>query len=446
MESRQSGLTDLGSNVRDALEREGDATEAIRLAREALLDRASAGNLGRRPQMNAWLRGRSARPRRFLLAVGLAVGASAAAGAWLLVGLRAPVSFRVGPGGAPGRLGDLVEASAAGPVSVQFSEGSSIVVRASSRLRVLAVEPVGAQVLLESGTADVAITHQMQRRTSWRFEAGPFHVQVSGTRFSVGWSTKDQTFALDLKEGSVLVSGACLPAPRTVGAGESMRLACPPDGAAAVAAASPAARVAAAAIQPAAAAAPAAPPPPLAPRAPETPTTPTVERGPAAAAPVAVRAVVRPDWRQLAKAGQYAEAVRAAERVGFDHTCQTASEGELLALADAARLSGRPARAVSALGMLRQRFPRGDAAATAAFALGRISFERGGAYDSAVRWFSTYVSERPSGPLVGDAFGRLMEARQRAGDREGARQDAERYIRRFPEGPYASVARAILAE
>ena len=45
---------------------------------------------------------------------------------------------------------------------------------------------------------------------------------------------------------------------------------------------------------------------------------------------------------------------------------------------------------------------------------------------------------------MGDSVGRLMEARQRAGDMAGARQDAERYLRRFPEGPYASEAKAIL--
>ena len=39
-----------------------------------------------------------------------------------------------------------------------------------------------------------------------------------------------------------------------------------------------------------------------------------------------------------------------------------------------------------------------------------------------------------------------MEARQRAGDHSAARRDAERYLQRFPEGPYAGTARVILAE
>jgi hypothetical protein len=39
-----------------------------------------------------------------------------------------------------------------------------------------------------------------------------------------------------------------------------------------------------------------------------------------------------------------------------------------------------------------------------------------------------------------------MEARHRAGDSVTARRDAERYLQRFPEGPYAGTARVILAD
>jgi TolA-binding protein len=434
MEPGESRLNEFGSNVRNALrgEGEGDAAQAIRAAREALLDRAAAGNL--RPRAG-WFRGhgaaaKSGRAGRVFLVLGFALGATAAV-ASLVVGLRSPLSFSVGPNATPGRLGDLVEAPAAEPLGVQFSDDSSIVVGASSRMRVLTVEPVGAQVLVESGTADVAITHRVRRRTHWRFEAGPFHVLVTGTRFRVGWSPKDQTFALDLREGAVVVSGACLPGERTVSAGESMRLSCAPPAQAASAPSSTASAPVAAAV---AAPARVAPPPTEAP---------AVERAPSSTVRPARPAA---DWRQLVKAGEYAEALRAVERAGFDRACATATDAELLALADAARLSGNPTRAQSALGTLRRRFPRSDASATAAFALGRISFEQGHAYDAAVRWFSTYVTERPSGPLIGDAVGRLMEARQRGGDRAGARADAERYLHRFPEGPYASVARVILAE
>ncbi len=152
------------------------------------------------------------------------------------------------------------------------------------------------------------------------------------------------------------------------------------------------------------------------------------------------------DWRALVAAGHYAEGVRAAERVGWTRVCRSANAVELLALADAARLSDQTPRAVEALMALRQRFPGSTSAATGAFSLGRLAFERRGAYAEAARWFATYLDEQPHGPLMGDAVGRLMEARDRAGDRSAARRDAERYLQRFPEGPYAGTARAILAE
>jgi TolA-binding protein len=181
---------------------------------------------------------------------------------------------------------------------------------------------------------------------------------------------------------------------------------------------------------------------------PVSPTSRALALAEHSAAPAGGGVVGRPpaDWRELIASGRYSDGLRAAERAGFTHACRTANEEELLSLADAARLFGRTARAVEALGILRQRFPRSARAATAAFALGRIAFERQGAYAEAARWFAAYLDEMPNGPLMGDAVGRLMEAHQRAGDRSHARADAESYLGRFPAGPYAAAARAILAE
>jgi TolA-binding protein len=101
---------------------------------------------------------------------------------------------------------------------------------------------------------------------------------------------------------------------------------------------------------------------------------------------------------------------------------------------------------VAALSAVRRRFPRSPDAGTAAFTLGRIAAEQEGAYTKAAGWFETYLREQPNGPLMGDAFGRLMEARLRSGDRSGARVSAEQYLRRFPAGPYANQAKAILVK
>jgi hypothetical protein len=152
------------------------------------------------------------------------------------------------------------------------------------------------------------------------------------------------------------------------------------------------------------------------------------------------------DWRALVSGGHFEEGLRVAERIGITLICATASEDDLLGLADAARLSGRPLLASGVLTVLRTRFPDGATAATAAFALGRIAFERRADYADAAHWFATYLDEQPDGPLMGDAVGRLVESRYRAGDRANARREAQRYLHLFPRGPYAKTAIAILAE
>jgi TolA-binding protein len=280
-------------------------------------------------------------------------------------------------------------------------------------------------VLVEKGSADVAIAHR-HGPGKWRFEAGPVTVDVTGTRFRVDWNPDQRSFGIELKEGSVIVGGECLPVPRRVQRGENLHVTCGPAAPKAAAA-----EVEAPAIAP-------------------EPTVVEPKPVPARATALAHRethaADDAGDWRALVAAGHYAEAVHAAERIGWTRVCRTANAVELLALADAARLSGETARAVEALATLRQRFPGSSSAATAAFSLGRLAFEKRGAYTEAARWFATYLDEQPTGALMGDAVGRLMEARQRSGDHSAARRDAERYLQRFPEGPYAGTARVILAE
>jgi len=328
-------------------------------------------------------------------------------------------------------LGDVVQAPGSEAVPLRFSEGSTIVLHEGGRARVLTADAAGARVLLESGEADVAIAHRAQSATRWSFEAGPFHVLVTGTRFKVAWNAMNQALALATKEGSVLVSAPCLDVPRVVSAGHSVQLSCrKPSVAPEVASAAP---LPAPSVERAAVAAIPAP------RAPRARSEDTVQLVPSAAAN-------EESYREPLRAGRLEEALRAAESAGFGQVCERATGAELLALADAARLSGSAARATTALLALRRRFPRSGEAATAAFALGRIAFDQRADYADAARWFKAYLEQVPNGPLMGDAAGRLMEARFRQGDRDAAHAEAQRYLSRFPVGPYASQARKILSE
>ena len=434
MDSRQSELNTAGSKIRAALDAEsagGQGAEDVRRARKGFIDYVATRDVGRAPaRRTSWLPG--------LRGWSLGLTGVAAIGAAVLVWSRLPITFQVDSDAEPavvaGTPGDLIEASSVVPTSLRFSEGSSIILERGGQLRVLSLASNGARVLVEKGAADVAIAHR-HGPGRWRFEAGPMTVDVTGTRFRVDWNPDNRSFAIDMKEGSVVLGGDCLGGvPRRVQRGDSLRLTCGPAAAAAPPAPAKADTAKSLAILEEPEQGKAPPAPAHAPR--------VVARHEARDG----RAANEPDWRALVAAGRYSEGVRAAERIGWNRVCRGANAVELLALADAARLSGETARAVEALVMLRQRFPGTTSAATGAFSLGRLAFEQRAAYSEAARWFAIYLDEQPRGPLMGDAVGRLMEARQRAGDRSAARRDAQNYLQRFPEGPYAGTARAILAE
>ena len=413
MERPEAKLEEFGAAVREALAAESATSAEIRLARAGFLRQFAERSEARANGNSRASRAGASRWRILLLA-----GATAAGAVALLTWAVRPVTFQVGASGTPGQTGDLVHGATQGLVPVRFSEGSSVILHEDARLRVLATDTKGARLLIEDGTVDASIASARIGKKRWSFEAGPFQVLVTGTRFTLSFRSIDQSIGLATHEGQVIVSGACLSTPTPVAAGTRLDLSC-------LARPAPNPQVASLSV------------PPSRERA---STSATPSGTPARGAPTSLA------WRELLATGHLQDAVHAAERADFNRVCQTANAKDLLALADAARLFARTARAVTALRVLRHRFPSSAEASTAAFALGRIAFEHQRAYPEAVQWFATYLREQPSGPLHGDCVGRLMEARLRAGDQAGARADADQYLRRFPEGPYASEARGILAK
>ncbi|HVY36763.1 MAG TPA: tetratricopeptide repeat protein [Polyangia bacterium] len=413
----KEGLSHLGARIRELLDGDPRAAGETRRARDGFLAEVE--------RRNGMPRARA--PRQRPRGAWVALSASAvvvAVGIGVVPRLRfekGPVTFRVDDAG-PGRLGDVVEAADGRTVPIAFSDGSRLALHDQGRMRVVSLDAradaVSVQVLLEDGALDASIAHPRGVKTRWQFDAGPYHVTVTGTRFRMQLRDGQRSLRLSTEEGRVVVSGGCLPEPRAVSAGESLDSRCP---------AVPAVTGEARAVE--------------APRADGAP--------PASAPPqpvVRARAGRSDGWRELLAAGRLQEGLHAAERANFQRVCETASADELLALADAGRFFGPYTRAVAALGALRRRFPGTPEAGTAAFTLGRIAFDNQNAYGRAASWFETYLREQPTGPLMGDAFGRLIEARLRSGDRIGARATAEQYLRRFPAGPYASEARGILSK
>ncbi len=349
---------------------------------------------------------RRGRRRSAFVAVGAVVATAAAAAAVFALTRPAPPMTFVAAGSA-GAVGEWLHASPS-ELPLMFSDGSSLLSETGSRLRVGELTPDGAAVELERGTIAVSVRHR--ERSSWRFRVGPFALLVTGTRFDASWNPETQSIEITVHDGSVRVSGPQLPEQSLV-AGQQLWLSLER---------SPAAR--------------------------ETPTSsppPAVADPGAAPNTRAVRpAAPRPDpsWNELAQRGDYEAGLSVAERVGFESLCRSLPAHALLELGDTARFARRDDRAEQAYLAVRERFASSASSARAAFDLGVIA--RG---SERARWFESYLQEAPDGPLTREALGRLIELGVGAGDRAGARRYAERYLRSFPEGPHAGLARELLA-
>lgn len=313
--------------------------------------------------------------------------------------------------------------------ALAFSDGSSVLGARGAVLRVTETHANGASVVVERGSVAASIRHR--DATTWRFEAGPNVVEVTGTRFDLAWDPAGGRLGLTMHDGSVRVHGPGLP-PRTLVAGQSLRwpeedarttsepIGEPGDGDG---------RGASGALEERTNADPRA----------EDARAPG-ERGPRDRARSGQRASAD-DWAMLEARGEYEASYDAASHVGLTTLYAQLPAARLVRLGDVARFAGHPDDARAAYEAVRRRFAGSGTAARAAFALGVLA--RG---SEAERHFEAYLREDPAGALEREAIGRLLEARHEAGDPSGAARWARRYLALDAEGPHAALARRVLAE
>jgi transmembrane sensor len=236
-----------------------------------------------------------------------------------------------------------------------------------------------------------------------------------------------------MTEGSVKVSGACLPEPRPLHAGQTERFSCGKIASSNASSAPSAAEAAPKPKEPEAA-------PRKEERAPESAASARATAAPKASEPE----TKEPGWRDLVREGRFRDALLAAEREGYSTICTGEDAAAVLSLGNAARLAGNPGRATEAYLAVRQRFAGSAAAAEGAFQLGRFAFDGARDYGSSRRWFALYLTEQPGGPLAAEALGRLMESEHRMGDAPAAQKTATRYLASFSRGAHAALARSIV--
>lgn len=347
----------------------------------------------------------SRRPLRWVAAsVALAV---AAAFAFTVLSNR-PLSFHVD--GVLQESGHVVRADEHG-IEVRFDDGSLIDVTRGG-LMVVEANPDGAELALEHGRAHLDIRPNPEHR--WTLTAGAVRVVVHGTRFNVGRA--EDSVTVSVEQGLVSVETPDGPV-ILLRDGESHTH-------------------------------PPADPDIAEPEEPSSarqdwatlggdePTDPSVNDVPSREAP--------PDYEVLVRNGSYAEAVAQARSRGLDREIETRRGRDLVALGDAARLSGDPQLARRVYEGVVRRFANRQPSATASFRLGRVCADQLADPSCAASAFEAYLRGTPDGDLALDALGRLIETRRARGDLAGARRAAREYLDRYPGGPRGDLARRVL--
>jgi hypothetical protein len=328
--------------------------------------------------------------------------------------------------------GETIQAGPVTPASLVFSDDSRIRLAPRSRVSVLALDSHGSRVALADGELDVQVQHRPD--TSWRFEAGPFRINVRGTSFHLTFEAERGRLALQMLTGVVEARGPSDDRVFTLRAGESLELFAAPG---------PKPAPAAPAGSQASGKAEAVAPQPL----PE-PATPRLSPPPARhrAAQVERAEVVAPEsgrWARLIAQGEFTTVVKDAENRGLDATLASASAADLTSLADAARYTRHDGLARRALLGVRARFPGTARAGDAAFFLGRLAELPPSSSGAALGWYDTYLGESGRGPYAGEALGREISLLSHT-DRVRARKAAQIYLERFPHGTQADLAKSLL--
>ncbi len=351
------------------------------------------------------------------------------------------LSLRVGREGTPGLVGAWFGAPDDSPLPLEFSDGTRVDLSPRARARLLELRPEGARIQLENGQLRVHVVHGAQSR--WALAAGPFGVQVTGTRFDVSYDPAGDRFELTLHEGAVVLTGCVFGPGRKLAAGQTVRASCG-KAALQVEYGGPA-PLSAASTPPAAASASS-----------ERSVVPTVSAEKPSTAEAAAlgrrapeplpRESVATEWLVRARRGEFREALATAEAAGFESIASKASVEDLLLLAHASLHARSPERAALAWSTLRRRFAGSREAAVAAFKLGQLDFDSRRAFPSAGQWFRIYLREQPGGALTREAMGRLLEVYERTSAGAPAKELAQRYLREYASGPHAELATRLAAE
>jgi transmembrane sensor len=279
--------------------------------------------------------------------------------------------------------------------AIDLSDGSRVTVARGAHLDVLESSPRTVSFALRSGRVRFDVRPRGPR--SWRVECGAFSVEVVGTKFVL--ERKGDEVSVNVLHGAVLVRGATIAdGVQRLNAGHGLRARVPAlNGGLIADGARPAPIVL-----------------PLA-RASEDDALSgaALER----TAPIAQRG---------ARRGRVAQGVPQSEVDALFHA------------ADSARLHGHAQEAAAKLLRILEYHADDPRASLAGFALARLQLGALGQPEQAIDNLKLALSLGLPRALLEDAYGKLVEAYEKAGDRGAACDAFSEYRRRFPNGEKAS--------
>ncbi|MBN2802668.1 MAG: FecR domain-containing protein [Deltaproteobacteria bacterium] len=340
------------------------------------------------------------------------------------------VAFKSENGVATPRSGEWITAHNGKSGIISFEDGSTVTLNDGATARVLNQSHHIAHFLLESGSAKVSVVHH--KDTKWLIDAGPYKVNVIGTVFDISWNPDSGDFNINMIRGRVYVTGPMVRDGRNVTASESLS-----------------ANVMAGRLEI---------------LSPEDSDAEQVEVSRInsiikdsigdknSAENKSIRRVKKSEksddmlldtssWVELSNKGQFLQIINEAENMGFNSVYKMRGQDDLMALGDAARLTGNWQRAFDTYSAIRTRFKSSSAASTSAYLMGKIAFDNKKDFLNASKWLKIYLLEsKGNSTLKREALGRLLESELRSNQKDSAIDTATKYIALYPDGPQAKLA------
>lgn len=319
---------------------------------------------------------------------------------------------------------------------VVFTDASLITIEPGTHIKIGKRTRHGAKVVLAQGQLKLAVVHRLH--AAWSIAAGPFLVQVIGTRFTTAWRPVQQILTVAVFEGSVRIKTPASNKYITIQAGqrfiaengkqliESLQKVATPKPT--VKATTSAAEIASSV---------------------DNISTPDVDLLASKKALTNAHTSTAKQhhqiaWDKLVSEGQYEKVLQQAQQEGIAKLLHQGPMQDLTALADASRYMQRYAIADKAYRSIRARYPNSTQARIAAFTLGRMIEDQGGKLNTAILWYQIYLQESPQGYLATEAIGRCMVLYDKIKRFDLASDFAQQYLKHAPYGPYADSARRLL--